>query len=227
MVETQVTLDELALKHQTDKSSLHHNYTAVYEPLLEPIRHKPISLLELGWGGHEDPNSGGNSARMWAEYFTDATVSVVELEAKSPGDLPSNIHLYQGSQSDPLLIDRVDDHHGPFDVIIDDASHLSSLTIRSFELLWPHLRRGGLYIVEDTHAAYHDFYYGPDEANCNPQRPTRNGQPTMMQFFKRLADDVNCHGNNDRDLFPPRFSMGYDIDSVTFHFNLMIARKRD
>lgn len=220
-----MTLDELALRHGTDKSSASHNYTAVYQPLLEPLRDNPISLLELGWGGHEDPLAGGNSARMWAEYFHRGIVSVVELEPKTPAAMPANLHLYQGSQSDPALIDRIAADAGPFDVVIDDASHLSSLTIRSFELLWPMLKPGGLYIVEDTHGAYHDFYYGHDEANRNPAKPA-NSHQTMMQFFKRLADEVNHRGRGEWDLFPSRYAMGYDVDSLTFHFNLAVMRRR-
>lgn len=220
------TLDELALKYGTDKSSASHNYTAVYEPLLEPLRDKPISVLELGWGGHEDPAAGGNSARMWAEYFHRGIVSVIELERKTPANLPANLYLYEGSQADPDTIARVAGDAGPFDVIIDDASHLSSLTIASFALLWRHLTPGGLYIVEDTHGAYHDFYYGNDEANRNPDLPAAGGKQTMMQFLKRLADEVNHRGRGDWDLFPSRYSHGYDIDSLTFHFNLAVARKR-
>jgi 8-demethyl-8-(2-methoxy-alpha-L-rhamnosyl)tetracenomycin-C 3'-O-methyltransferase len=205
------TLDELALQYGTDKSSAQHNYTAIYEPLLASRRDKSISLLELGWGGHEDPAAGGNSARMWADYFSSPIVSVIELEPKRPGPLPAGLHLYHGSQADPDTIARAADDAGPFDVIIDDASHQFSLTISSFALLWPHLASGGLYIVEDTHAAYHDFYYGRTEANQNPNRPASGGRQTSMQFFKRLADEVNFRGRGDWDLFPAQYSLGYDI----------------
>jgi hypothetical protein len=38
---------------------------------------------------------------------------------------------------------------GPLDLIIDDASHMYGLTKTSFETLFPLLRPGGLYIIED------------------------------------------------------------------------------
>jgi len=41
--------------------------------------------------------------------------------------------------------------HGPFDIIIDDASHISPLSIRSFEILFKLLKRGGIYVIEDLH----------------------------------------------------------------------------
>jgi Methyltransferase domain len=38
---------------------------------------------------------------------------------------------------------------GTLDIVIDDASHLYDLTKKSFETLFPFLRPGGLYIIED------------------------------------------------------------------------------
>ncbi|ORV12869.1 hypothetical protein AWB96_16000 [Mycobacteroides chelonae] len=224
-----MTLDEIAQKHGTDKSSLNHNYTAIYEPLLEPLRKKPITLLELGWGGHEDPDSGGNSARTWAEYFTHpgAEIIVVELESKNvrPED-DERITLWQGSQDDQAMIDQIAAVYGPFDVIIDDASHLSSKTIRSFELLFRHVTPGGIYAVEDTHASYHEHYYGSMEANEDPEKRRRDGEFTMMQFFQRLTDEVNYRGRTELDLFPSRYAWNVPVESIAFYFNMLVAKRR-
>lgn len=38
---------------------------------------------------------------------------------------------------------------GPFDLIIDDASHLPEHQVFTFEYLWPYLNSNGLYIIED------------------------------------------------------------------------------
>ncbi|DAZ90333.1 O-methyltransferase [Mycobacteroides abscessus] len=225
-----LNLDAIAQKHDTDKSSLHHNYTAIYEPLLKPLRNKPITLLGLGWGGHEDPNAGGNSARTRAEYFghPESQIIVVELEDKNfqPEGDEDRIKLWQGSQDDQEMIDRLAAIYGPFDVIIDDASHLSSKTIRSFELLFRHLKSGGLYFIEDTHASYHEHYYGSMEANENPEARRRGGDFTMMQFFQRLTDEVNFKGRTDLDLFPAKYAWGVPVESMSFYFNMVVATRR-
>lgn len=55
-------------------------------------------------------------------------------------------------QSDPVRVPRlVDDVFGqePLDFVIDDASHLLEPTTATFEMLFPRLRPGGLYIIED------------------------------------------------------------------------------
>jgi hypothetical protein len=37
----------------------------------------------------------------------------------------------------------------PLDAVIDDASHLYGVTRRTFEIAFPHLRPGGVYVIED------------------------------------------------------------------------------
>lgn len=217
------TLDELAIEHGTDKSTLSHGYTRWYETYFEPIRQEPITLLELGWGGHDDPTAGGQSAATWRAYFPHATIVVVDIAAKTvarPG-----VHFHQGSQADPAFLTDLHERYGDFDIVIDDASHLSSLTIRSWQLLYPRLAPGGIYVVEDTHMAYHDFYYGTSEANRDPDVPRSDGQPTMMQYFRRLADEVNCSGRTDWELYPPRYSLGYRLDWIHFYYNILFTRK--
>lgn len=40
----------------------------------------------------------------------------------------------------------------PIDIVLDDASHTSWLTIKSLEVLWQPLKpKTGIYVVEDTH----------------------------------------------------------------------------
>src|SRR5262249_2589211 len=48
--------------------------------------------------------------------------------------------------------------NGPLDLVIDDASHQYGPTKASFETLFPLLRPGGLYIIEDwAWAHWHEF----------------------------------------------------------------------
>jgi hypothetical protein len=55
-------------------------------------------------------------------------------------------------QSDRSVVPRIiDEEFGstPLDLVTDDASHLLDLTRASFEMLFPRLRPGGTYIIED------------------------------------------------------------------------------
>ena len=71
-------LDELGILHGTDKGSLGHGYLGHYERILGPLRDEPITILEIGV-------SDGASLRMWADYFTRATIVGVDInEVLSP-----------------------------------------------------------------------------------------------------------------------------------------------
>ncbi len=57
--------------------------------------------------------------------------------------------------------------YGPFDLIIDDGSHLSAHMKASFEALYNTkcLKDGSVYVIEDTHAVvYHRWFGRIDES---------------------------------------------------------------
>jgi hypothetical protein len=143
---TVMGLDEIAAKWGTDKSSLGHDYTPTYERFLAPLRRGRVALLEIGWGS-------GASAAMWCEYFPNAVVAVIDQSFTTgmypPEGLWDRVHRFRGDQADPAVVVSAA-ALGPFDVVIDDASHQPDRTAASFELLWRHLRPGGMYFVEDV-----------------------------------------------------------------------------
>jgi hypothetical protein len=243
------TLGEIFARYGCDKGS--HpaeswqwpmSYERTYGPLFAPLRDEPITLLELGWGewdpdrkDHANPNNGGRSARAWRDYFTnpEAHIAVVDVEPKvntAPG-----VSLFQGDQTDPEFLRSVYLQTGRFDIIIDDASHISSMTIESFKILWPYMKPGGLYCVEDLHSSYHDYYFGPLEAARNP---AEHGGLTAVAFFKRLADEAFFNGQRKKgpavdqdprswDCYPRRYWMGYPVEEVRFCApQLIVVRKR-
>lgn len=200
-------LDTLALKYGTDKGSCDHDYMPYYTQYLEPLRDKPITLLELGiWKGA--------SLRMWRAYFSKATIIGLDNHVKSLPDM-AGIHTVLCEQDDKEGLDGLAEMYGQFDVIIDDASHISSKTITSFQYLYPHLKDGGLYVIEDLQTSYDAEHYGENEACSNPNE----GWYTAMGFCKRLADEVHP------DLFPSQYRSGLSIASVQFFPNICFIVK--
>ena len=47
---------------------------------------------------------------------------------------------------------------GQFDVIIDDASHVSRLQQFAFFKLWPEVKKGGIYVIEDINFSRQPFW---------------------------------------------------------------------
>jgi hypothetical protein len=110
-------------------------------------------VLEIGIGGYQDPVSGGNSLYMWRSYFRRATVYGVDIYEKRLDEYPGIVAL-RADQSDPRSLQRIIATCPVFDVIIDDGSHIGEHVVTSFTELFPALRPGGFYVIEDLESSY-------------------------------------------------------------------------
>lgn len=136
------TLDELAIKYGSDKSSLDHNYTPFYEAHLPKA---PKKLLEIGV-------LHGASVRMWREYFPDCEIHALDLFEENPiPDIPGVI-FHKGNQLDYRILETL--RNEDFDVIVEDASHNSRDQMITFFGLF----NGKQYYIEDIHCAEEEFY---------------------------------------------------------------------
>lgn len=220
------TLDELALKYDTDKSSRFHSYTKQYEKYFEQLRNRPIKFLEIGF-------YIGASAHMWEDYFINGNLFFIDINPEILKYLNDfkRIHLNFVDQGDPVALNNyIKEVGGDFDIIIDDGGHTMLQQITSFNVLFPHVKSGGIYVIEDLHTSYP---YGPGYATyygCgNPS------QPTAIDFLKKLVDCVNlpgarttcadaskCPGNMIGDL--PAYLA--EIESVHFYCSLAFIIKK-
>lgn len=103
----------------------------------------------------------GGSTAFLAELLRPRSLLAVDLSTKAPAPLmrfladhpfAPTIHCRFGvDQSDRVTLRAlVDELVGtPLDLVVDDASHLLGPTMASFEVLFPLLRPGGTYIIED------------------------------------------------------------------------------
>lgn len=202
------SLSEIAARSNTDKGS----YAKTYEAHLDPIRAQPLNLLEIGIGGYLDPQAGGASLRMWCEYLPNARIWGLDLFDKSPHAGP-RIRIHQGSQDNPVVLDRIAREMGRIDVIIDDGSHMSAHVRFSFEHLFPKLAPGGLYFIEDLGTSYWPTHGG----SFDVAEPS-----TSMNFLKTIPDRLNSFA------FKHEYEPGYydkHVASISFYPNMAVIRK--
>lgn len=209
-----MTLDALALLHKTDKGSSGHNYCVIYERYLEEKRHVGITLLEIGVGGYQYKDRGGESLRMWHDYFTQAKIVAVDVYDKNNLEL-DRVKIYKGSQDDPKFLGKLIEEIGAPDVIVDDASHVCKLTIATFEILFPLLKPGGLYICEDVHTSFWLQDYGGD--------PDPKGEGTTIRFFQELTAQLS-HDTLVQEYKRPAYAG--QMEYIHFYRNLVIIKKR-
>lgn len=143
-------LTEIANFHRTDKGTVHyeaHGYTEEYDKYIPEIGN--YTLLEIGvWHG--------DSLRMWKDYNPDLNIHGVDNDPAVINYIQSeeNLTVHIGDGTSQQFLDDVFKKSGEFDFIIDDGSHIDKDIISTFNCLYPNLKKGGYYFIEDLHAGY-------------------------------------------------------------------------
>lgn len=218
------TLDQIALKYRTDKASLYHNYTPVYESYFEPYRNDNFVFLELGLGDKQSLNTEGEDLLAFQEYFPNAWIVGIDNDVnKLYSD--KRIRTYCCDQTDEVKLKEIIKNEGNPFVIIDDCSHIQSNTIYSFEILFPLLKSKGLYCIEDTVTSYWPQWEGSHNVfHYN----TDMGDRTIVSYMIELCHYVNL--KRQETFNPPRYAKIPDwikqIDSIHFHHSQIIVKKK-
>jgi trans-aconitate methyltransferase len=173
-------LDALARLWGTDKASDRHGYTARYAERLGERRWRVRSVLEIGVGGYLTPDLGGESMRMWCNYFPRAHIYGIDVEPKRI-DTNKRVTILQADQSDPESLRAALAGCPSFDLIVDDGSHIGAHVITTFETLFERVAPGGLYAIEDLWTSYDPHYGGGS--------PGIDG--TGLALARALLDDLN------------------------------------
>jgi hypothetical protein len=189
----------------TDKTQS-SGYLANFERHFGHLQNEPIKILELGV-------FHGGSLLMWQEYFPKALVAGLDRRSNPLEEVPERIHFYRGSQDDDALLDRIARECAPdgFDIVIDDASHIGTLSRASFRNLFhKHLKPGGLYVVEDWGTGYWASW--PDGAHYQmaADRGAQKPFPLLRWLIKRVPGIRNLlipAAGIDPDFAPHNFGM--------------------
>ena len=176
------------------------HYLPIYDRLFARFAGRPVKFLEIGV-------LGGGSIHMWREYFGPlATIYGIDV---NPDCAPYGRDAGQvriGSQDDPEFLRAVVQEMGGVDVVLDDGSHIASHQRTSFDVLFPLLPNGGLYVIEDLHTSYWPDYEGGLK---------RAG--TMIEYLKDMIDQMHTHyyveGTNRSDRMVPVSSIQF-FDSI-------------
>ena len=174
--------NESANKIKSEKISYHH-LEYMYGIHLGPLRMKPVNLLEIGLGCtlRKGP---GRSITLWREFLPKANITILEYDKTCAEAFRSKLdNLYIGDQSDFNILKQLS-QTGPYDIIIDDGGHTRKQQINSLIGLWPHVKAGGFYIIEDIFTSLMDMYN---------DKPTESAIDVIHQLIVLLNDgsDIN------------------------------------
>jgi hypothetical protein len=208
--EEQASLDELGLRFGTDKSSSLHNYLTFYERYFAPIRHKNLRFLEIGV-------FRGASLAVWESYFPNAHLVGADIDSAALGLARPRVSIEIVDQSNLECLVGLGMKHGPFDIVIEDGSHFWEHQITSLKTIFPFVRKGGIYIVEDLQTNFGagvESHRGVASISC-------------VDYLKKLVDlrlADNEHATQiEEDPFLRTYGRG--LTSINFYKGLCLIEK--
>ena len=156
-------LAELFSLYGSDKNI--NGYASLYTALLWHLKLSPVSLLEVGIGTmiegapssmkgytdyYTDSYTPGASLRAWRDFFPFGDIHGVDIqtdcvfkEERITTHLCNSADYYAVHgwlQTVPNLF---------FDLVIDDGSHYEQHQLATLTNLWPRVKQGGFYVIED------------------------------------------------------------------------------
>ena len=186
---------------------------SLYEDLFAPLRDRPVRLLELGVGGFErpdDPAFGGASLRMWRDYFP-ARPRGRRWTSTTSRASPVNVSPWsRAARTTRCCCAAWSLQHGPFDIVIDDASHIPALTNRSFELLFPTLADGG-YLRPGGRRDLLLAVVGRSVPAERPRHDHGHGEATARRLS--TTPSSSCRGSGRTSSTPPCWRSAHDTTS--------------
>lgn len=177
----------------------------------------------------------GESAATWDEYFTQAELHFMDIRAqffeKYGKNLSPRCHLHvENQEKRNVLLNFLDNIGGYFDIILDDGGHTMKQQLVSFDVLFPAVKSGGVYIIEDLHTSYWTRFGGHGTLE-NPQAK----EGSAIHFLQQLVHDLNYIGARTgsasadhcpKEIFDNLSYYQKHIESIHFYDSLCFIFKR-
>jgi len=199
----------------------------LYDHYFGDMMDAPITLLELGV-------HSGESLKTFATYFRRGTIIGLDVEDRyTDFSAWPNIRFMSADQRDRAALAQICASHAPagIDIIIDDASHFGSWSLASYRALFPHLKPGGFYVIEDWATGYWEDW--PDGGPFRECDATPSGGELvkrlashdfgMVGLVKHFVDEVASDGIRASVTAP--ITRERRLDSMTVHREMVVLRK--
>jgi hypothetical protein len=187
-----------ALTPVTDKVTT-HTYQTMYGRFLLPYYHLNPSMkfLEIGLGCNMIYGPG-SSVALWKKLFPKAELWEAEFDEecvkKHRNGMLRGINLLTGDQGNDTILDEwITTSGGDFDVVIDDGGHQNCQIWHSFLKLWPTVKPGGLYFIEDMQVGRMRKWQGYETNTCK-------GDLIVLQKLKQKLDELIYDKSHKSDI---------------------------
>ena len=139
-----------------------NGYSSLYNALFLHLKASPVTLLEVGVGTMLPGNSSmkgympdsylpGASLRAWRDFFQEGSVHGMDVQPDCLISEPRlTTHLCDSTDAESCRAWIEAHPELEFDIIVDDASHWEEHQLATLSHLFPLVKPGGYYVIEDV-----------------------------------------------------------------------------
>ncbi len=183
------------------------HYFEIYDRHLSRFRGTDVHLVEFGI-------SHGGSLQMWKEYFGPAARIVgIDINPDCKRLEEEQVQIHIGDQGNRRFLKSLMREIPRVDVLIDDGGHTMKQQINTFEELFPHIDKNGVYLCEDLHTSYWPDYGG-----------NYKKRGTFIEYSKRFIDSINAWHSKTARLKITEFTKS--AHSLHFYDSILVVEKR-
>jgi SAM-dependent methyltransferase len=202
-------LEQIFIKNNARLIYKWQHYFEIYDNHFKKFRHKKVKILEIGVGE-------GGSLQMWKKYFgCKAEIFGIDINEKCKQFEEKRITIIIGDQSDRQFLRDTAQKHGPFDLVIDDGSHIMEHQIITFEEMFPVINLNGIYLCEDLHTSYWSNFGGGYKDD-----------KSFIEFSKNLIDYLNAWHTQDNEL-PTVSDFTRYANSMHYYDSILVIERRE
>lgn len=185
------------------------HYFDIYDRYLQSFIGKNPSILEIGV-------DKGGSLELWQNFLENPKIYAIDSNPEvSNIKFPFEVTISIGDQADEKFLKNFTENTPEFDIIIDDGGHYMQQQLLSLIYLFPRLREGGIYIIEDVHTSYAKGYGGGFR---DPN--------TFLEHCKSLVELINVEFITDVNPPDDLARLFFKLYNVTFYNSVIVLEKK-
>ncbi len=184
------------------------HYFQIYDRHFSRFRGTDVHVVELGV-------SQGGSLQMWKQYFgPHAKIFGIDINTHCKRLEEEQIEILIGDQEDRKFLKSLREKIPRIDILIDDGGHTMQQQINTYEELFTHIDKHGVYLCEDLHTSY-----WPD-CGGGYKKPG-----TFIEYSKNFVDDINAwHSLQTRQLRVTAFTQS--AHSLHYYDSVLVIEKQ-
>lgn len=183
------------------------HYFEIYDLHFSRFRDTDVHVVEFGV-------SQGGSLQMWKEYFgPNARIFGIDIDPRCKKLEEEQIEIFIGDQEDRKFLKLLAQKIPRIDVLIDDGGHTMKQQINTYEELFPHISKNGVYLCEDLHTSYWLKWGGGYRK-----------RGTFIEYSKGFIDAINAWHSKTSKLSVTEFTEC--VHSLHYYNSILVIEKR-